>query len=351
MASRALENDYELTSGSLSFFANWGNHWINDGYHPGEEPLDYRFKSRDKMLGLSWFQSAQLFRGNRLTVGVDYFHFGGDSWNKYLDGKSDPIVNKTQDEVAGYVDFRQDISSWLTFDAGVRLDHHSRVGMEWVPQAGLSFRLPKEAEIKLMASKGFRYPTIREMYMFRPANPDLKPERLWSYEVAYSQRLLGGRLSYGVNVFYINGENLIMRVPVNGRPMNVNTGKVENAGAEAQVAYRISAEWSVDANYSYLHMENPVLASPEHKFYAGAAFSKGRWYVSTGVQYVAGLYKSLDPAETEDFVLWNLRGSFRASDWLTIWARGENLLAQRYEINAGFPMPSATVMAGVNINF
>lgn len=351
MASLALENDYGHTSGSLSFFANWGNHWVNDGYHPGEEPLDYRFESRDKMLGLSWFQSAQLFRGNRLTVGVDYFHFGGDSWNKYLDGKSDPIVDKTQDEAAGYVDFRQDISSWLTLDAGVRLDHHSRVGTEWVPQAGLSFRLPKDAEIKLMASKGFRYPTIREMYMFRPANPDLKPERLWNYELAYSQRLLGGRLSYGVNVFYIDGKNLIMRVPVNGRPMNVNTGKVENAGAEAQVAYRISAEWSVDANYSYLHMENPVLASPEHKLYAGAAFSQGRWYVSTGVQYVAGLYKSLEPAETEDFVLWNLRSSFRASDWLTIWVRGENLLAQRYEINAGFPMPRATVMAGVNINF
>lgn len=351
MASLALENDYGHTSGSLSFFANWGNHWINDGYYPGEEPLDYRFESRDKMLGLSWFQSAQLFRGNRLTVGVDYFHFGGDSWNKYLDGKSDPIVDKTQDEAAGYVDFRQDISSWLTLDAGVRLDHHSRVGTEWVPQAGLSFRLPKDAEIKLMASKGFRYPTIREMYMFRPANPDLKPERLWSYELAYSQRLLGGRLSYEVNVFYIDGKNLIMRVPVNGRPMNVNTGKVENAGAEAQVAYRISAEWSVDANYSYLHMENPVLASPEHKLYAGAAFSQGRWYVSTGVQYVAGLYKSLEPAETEDFVLWNLRSSFRASDWLTIWVRGENLLAQRYEINAGFPMPRATVMAGVNINF
>lgn len=351
MASLAVENDYGKTSGSLSFFANWGNHWIDDGYHPGEEPLDYRFKSRDNMLGLSWYQSAQLFQGNRLTVGVDYFHFGGESWNKYLNGERDPIADKMQDEVAGYVDFRQNVTSWLTFDAGLRLDHHSHVGSEWVPQAGLSFRLPRNAEIKLMASKGFRYPTIREMYMFRPANPDLKPERLWSYEVSYSQRLLEGRLSYGVNVFYIDGENLIMRVPVNGRPMNVNTGRIENAGAEAQIAYRLSNDWSLDANYSYLHMENPVLASPEHKLYAGAAFSKGRWYVSTGVQYVAGLYKSLDPVETEDFVLWNVRGSFRASEWLTIWARGENLLAQRYEINAGFPMPRATVMAGVNISF
>lgn len=107
----------------------------------------------------------------------------------------------------------------------------------------------------------------------------------------------------------------------------------------------------VDANYSYLHMENPVVAAPEHKLYAGANFMKDRWNVSTGVQYIAGLYTQTDPVLTEDFVLWNLRASFRISRWLDIWARGENLLAQKYEINAGYPMPRATVMAGFNVNF
>ena len=351
MASLALENDYERTSGSLSFFANWGDHWINDGYHPDETPLDYRFESRDKMFGLSWHQSARLFSGNRLTVGVDYFHFGGRSWNRYLDGTEEPLVDKTQDEVAGYVDFRQTLASWLTFDIGLRLDHHSHVGTEWVPQAGLSFTLPRNAQLKLMASKGFRYPTIREMYMFRPANPDLKPESLWSYEISYSQQLLDNRLSYGVNLFYINGDNLIMRVPVDGRPMNINTGRIENAGAEAQIGYRLSPVWSFSANYSYLHMENPVLASPEHKLYGSVDFSRGRWYLSTGIPYIAGLYTSLDPRQTEDFTLWNLQASFRINSWLTVWGRGENLLAQRYEINAGFPMPRATAMFGVKLNF
>ncbi len=351
MTSFALANSYTKTSGTLSFFYNWGKHWINDGYHPGGEPLDYRFNSRDQMLGVSWYQSIQLFEGNRLTVGVDYFHFGGEAWNKALTGERDMQADKTQDDVAGYIDFRQSLGDWLTFDAGVRVDHHSQVGTEWVPQVGLSFHLPENSEIKLMASKGFRYPTIREMYMFRPANPDLKPERLWSYELSFAQRLLDGRLSYGVNVFYIDGENLIMRMPVDGRPLNVNTGKIENAGVEAQIAYRIIPAWSVDANYSYLHMDNPVLASPEHKLYAGTAFSKGRWNVSTGFQYVVGLYKELDPVETEDFLLWNVRGSFRVLDGFDIWVRGENLLAQKYEINAGFPMPKATVMAGINVKF
>ena len=351
MTSFALANHYAKTSGTLSFFYNWGKHWINDGYHLGGDPLDYRFHSRDQMLGVSWYQSVQLFEGNRLTVGFDYFHFGGEAWNKTLAGERDTQADKTQDDVAGYIDFRQNLGDWLTFDVGLRVDHHSQVGTEWVPQVGFSFHLPENSEVKLMASKGFRYPTIREMYMFRPANPDLKPERLWSYELSFAQRLLDGRLSYGVNVFYIDGENLIMRMPIDGRPLNVNTGKIENAGVEAQVAYRIVPAWSVDANYSYLHMDNPVLASPEHKLYVGTAFSKGRWNVSTGLQYVAGLYKELDPEETEDFLLWNVRGSFRVLDGFEVWVKGENLLAQRYEINAGFPMPKATVMAGVNIKF
>lgn len=353
MTSFALENYYEKTSGALSFFYNWGDHWINDGYQPGGEPLQYRFNSNDQMLGVSWYQSVQLFQGNRLTVGADYFHFGGEAWNQFFDGHRETSANKSLNEVAGYVDFRQDIAAWLTLDAGVRVDYHSQTGTEFIPQVGLAFHLPENAEIKAMASKGFRNPTIREMYMFPPQNPDLTPEKLWNYELSFSQRLMDNRLSYGLNVLYINGENLIIRLPnPNGSGMlNQNSGEIENWGAEANVGYQFNPVWSVMANYSWLHMENPVLASPEHKLYGGVNFRKGRWSASTGIQYVKGLYTDLDAATKENFVLWDIQGSFKATNYLSFYVRGENLLAQRYEINAGYPMPKATFMGGVNINF
>ena len=353
MTSFTLENYYEKTSGALSFFYNWGDHWINDGYQPGGEPLQYRFNSNDQMLGVSWYQSVQLFQGNRLTVGADYFHFGGEAWNQFFDGHRETSANKSLNEVAGYVDFRQDIAAWLTLDAGARVDYHSQTGTEFIPQVGLAFHLPENAEIKAMASKGFRNPTIREMYMFPPQNPDLKPEKLWNYELSFSQRLMDNRLSYGLNVFYINGENLIIRLPnPNGSGMlNQNSGEIENWGAEANVGYQFNPVWSVMANYSWLHMENPVLASPEHKLYGGVNFRKGRWSASTGIQYVKGLYTDLDAATKENFVLWDMQGSFKATNYLSFYVRGENLLAQRYEINAGYPMPKATFMGGVNINF
>lgn len=360
VSSFAMTNHYQRTSGAASFFYNWGNHWINDGYTPsaGETAQDGRFKSRDNMMGVSLYQSAQFFKGNRITFGFDWFRYGGKAWTDYVagerEGTRNDLVDKHEDEIAGYVDFRQDIGKWLTLNAGIRVDNHSRIGTEWIPQAGLAFHLPSAIELKASASEGFRYPILREMYMFPPQNPDLKPESMWNYEIALSQTLLNGRLNYGVNVFYIDGKNLIMTLPnPNGSGMlNQNSGKIDNAGVELMAAYRINAYWSVDANYSFLHMKNPVIAAPEHKLYAGGSFTKGRWSVSSGIQYIDGLYISVgDNTVTENFVLWNLRGQFSATQWLDLWLRGENLMAQKYEINAGYPMPGATVMGGINIHF
>lgn len=357
MTSLAIENHYGKTSGAISYFYNWGNHWINDGYTPssGEGPQDSRFLSRDNMTGLSLYQSARLFKGNRITVGFDWFRYGGHAWNEFVSGeqtgtKSD-LVDKQEDELAGYLDLRQDIVTWLTFHAGLRADHHSRVGLEWVPQSGLVFHLPHVMELKASASKGFRYPVLREMYLFPPQNPDLKPESMWNYELALSGRLMNGRLSYGLNLFYIDGKNLIQTLPNGSGMLNQNTGNIQNSGIEAQAACRINRHWSVDGNYSFLHMKHPVVAAPEHKFYAGTCYEQGRWQISSGLQYIAGLYTQTVPAITENFVLWNARASFRATSWLSLWARGENLLAQKYEINAGYPMPHATVMGGVHIRF
>ena len=47
--------------------------------------------------------------------------------------------------------------------------------MEWIPSVGLSFPASDATALKAVVSKGFRNPTIREMYMFPPQNPNLDP--------------------------------------------------------------------------------------------------------------------------------------------------------------------------------
>lgn len=355
-AAIALRNQFQRGSGALTLFYSGGRHRINDGYAPGEEPPTYHFHSRDYMGGVSAYESLSLFAQNRTTIGFDWFHFGGKSWNRYLeDGHQEPIADREQDEMAAYVDFRQQVWSWLLVDLGLRVDHHSHVGTEWIPQASLTFFPTAQTEIRAILSKGFRFPTLRELFLFPSQNPDLSPERLWNYEVTFSRRHPRAGLRYGINLFYLRGQNCIQTQLIEGRPRNVNTGRIEHWGVEGEFSIALKQGLNLQGNYSYLHMRYPVLAAPEHKLYGALHYARSTWSLSTGLQYIHGLYTQLAtasrPAHQEAFLLWNLRATYHPIRWLSLWLRGENLLAQRYEIQAGYPMPRATLHGGVEISF
>ena len=221
-------------------------------------------------------------------------------------------------------------------------------GTEWVPQAGVVIRPLENGEIKSMVSKGFRNPTMREMYLYPPSNEELEPERIWNYELSWRHRLLGGSLTYGANLFYIKGDNMIQTV----NRKNVNTGEIENYGLELEAQYRINNHWAVNTNHSFLHMEKPIIAAPTYKGFLGANCAYGKWSIVAGLQYINGLYTAVgDDEQKENFCLLNATVNYTLCKNIGLWLRGENLLAQHYEINLGYPMPCATFMGGVNVSF
>lgn len=355
VASLGIDNDYGWTNGRLSVYDNFGRHKINDGTSdPVNNPQTRYLRSKDALLGVSWYQSARLFKGNRTTVGIDYQHIYGRAYytsiatGEILDTPNKQSGHSHRNEVAGYVDFRQDLASWLTVDAGIRLDHHSITGNEWVPQGGLVFRPVSTGSLKMMVSKGFRNPTMRELYLYPPSNTDLKPESMMNYELSWKQDLQ--KFSYGINLFYINGDNMIETVRIDGRPRNVNSGKIENTGAEIEATWRVTPTLTLTTNHSVLHMVHHVIAAPEYKGYLGATWHSGKWLITGGLQQLAGLFTDVSGNGTkENATLLHATVKYQVLKNLGIWVKGDNLLAQKYEINAGFPMPRATFMGGVNI--
>ena len=357
VVSAAIENHYGRTNGALSVYSNFGRHKIDDGTTNPDQPTARYFRSKDALTGVSLYQSIQLFEGNRVTAGVDYMHIYGNAYytskqtGEILDTPNKQSGRSYRNEIAGYVDFRQDLLSWLTIDIGARVDHHSITGTEFVPQGGIVVRPIETGEIKAMVSKGFRNPTMREMYLYPPSNTDLKPERLWNYELSWKHRLDDG-FTYGANLFYLKGDNMIQTMQVNGKPRNVNTGEIENWGVELELKYPLGNYFDVRANSAYLHMKNKIVAAPEGMGYLGVDFHKSKWFASLGLQRVEDLYTSVGADETkENFWLLNASVTYAVTHNISLWARGENLLAQKYEINLGYAMPRATFMGGININF
>lgn len=351
--SVVLENEYEKTSGALKFFSNYGDHWINDGYAPGGTPREERYKSKDQMQGFTAYQSYKLFQGNNTTAGFDFHRFGGKAWQNYPNPDNNvELADIHVNEYAGYLNTQQTLpGNKVTLNAGVRLNKHELNGSEWIPQFGISYTPTATNTFKAIVSKGYRNPTIRELYMFPPRNPDLLPERMMNYEISYLQSLLDNKISLGLNLFYINGSNMIQTIMVEGKLSNVNIGKIENKGLEITSSYKATGSLSFSANYSYLNMKHKILASPEHKLYISGNYVLDRWSFSSGVQYVGNIYTTVNPDPVkESYFLWNARANVKINNIVSLFLKGENLLNQKYEINAGFPMPETTVFGGFQLN-
>lgn len=351
-ATLSLGHRHRRASGEGSLFWSGGRHLINDGHSPQAPPADYLFHSYDHILGLTLREELSLFRGNRVLLGADLFEMGGRTEHRFRDGHTEPMADERENEGALFVEMTQRFGR-LQLQGGVRYDHHSQAGSVWIPQGGLRVELPLNFTLHGAAGKGFRFPTLREMYLFASRNPHLDPEEVVQYEVGIRQELLRGRLRYALTLFLAEGDNAIRVVMVEGRPQNQNTGPIHNRGLEAEVELQPLRGLRLAADYSLIRMRHPQLGVPAGKLAARVQFERGRWLLSASAQHIRGLYTRLEsssaPALREQYTLLNLRLWYRPTKWLRLWARGENLLGERYEINYGFPMPKATFTGGIEI--
>lgn len=355
-ASVYARNDYSWMEGGLQAYYNWGNHTVDDGHAPDKTPTDYLFHSTDYNIGLTLYETFHPWKGNDLGLGVDFVHWGGHAWNvAKVGGAETDIIRKCENEVAWYVMMQQDLfRNYLTLNAGVRQQHSSQYGNEWVPQAGLIFRPYAGARLKFNFAKGFRAPNMRELYMYRPANPDLRPESMLNYEVEFRQTLLNGNLDMGVAFYFIDAKDMIQTVMTDGKPLNVNTGKFINKGFEIDAAWHYNKLLHISANYAYLHTTSAnLLAAPKNKLDEQVDVTPGRWAFTVSNNNIWSLNIG-NPAGKESYSMLNLRAAYsfvKPGVKVTPFIKLDNITDTHYEIVYGCPMPGITIMGGVEATF
>ncbi len=348
-------NHYGNLHGGVQGYINWGRHLVDDGYAPGATPKDYLFNSTDYNMGFTIFESMNFWKDSDISVGIDFQHWGGHSWNT---AKEDPSQKSSEfrqheNEVAGYVMVQQGFfNNFLDINAGVRLQHGSQYGNVWVPQAGFILHPGHMSDIKFSFSKGFRSPNLRELYLYAPRNPDLKPEYMLNYELSYNQHLLDGSLMLGVAIYYIDGKDMIQTQMVDGKPLNVNTGRFKNKGFELQAAYRINPLWNVSANYAYLHTDNTTLYAPKNKLDAQVSYNPGNFEFTLEDSSIWSLQNG-NPDGTENYTLVNFRAAYTYGEKVpvTLFVKVDNIFNKHYEVVYGCPMPGTTIMGGVEFKF
>lgn len=334
-ASATLENKFDNLQGAFKVYRNFGEHTLSDGFH-----------STDRNSGAMLYQTYKFATGTLVTGGVDFKQYGGIvNQTKYKDSLL------TVNELAVYVYAQQTMFEKLTLSAGLRLENNSGYGKELVPMGGISYYPTENTTFKFNASKGFRNPTVMELYLYAP-NADLLPERMMNYELSWIQTFLNRRLNIELTAYKVKGNNIIQVVGQYPNAKRQNVGTFNNQGVEFSARLNVDKNIMLHANYSYLDLSTAVLAAPRQQLNLGINLTHKIWNVNMNAQYIEKLYTSVMPRVIQDdYLLLNARLTCSPVKNLQLFIVENNLLNQTYEINYGYPMPGFNFNGGINYKF
>ncbi len=255
------------------------------------------------------------------------------------------------------------------------------------PKLGLTYHFNPNTTFRASGGKGFRAPSLFEMFKvhvrqggqyYREANPNLKPEEIWSYDLGVehflTENLMAKATFYQAFAQDYIGDRLTAQVPISGGKtrneyIKDNINEVDIYGTELEVQWYPRQDLSLFANYTYNISEvnedknNPELEGnylpndPRHKFHVGVNYKNPNLVdVSLLVNYYADIY--LDEKNTfkeSDYTTVDLRISRKFMDRFTVYFNAENIFDEEYIIfrqasKEDTVAPGAVFMGGLKID-
>lgn len=291
-----------------------------------------------------------------LTASVDLVHSARAEWldyeydNRGLDGNtrddgtpcgfSGCLYTRPADRSDDFVDF-----------AG-------RLGIEW--------RHSDVVASYATVSTGFRAPQATELYRLQSGQTvaDLDSETIDGIEIGV--RAASTQVTSVVSMFTQRSEDLVLR---DASGFNISGGKVDSVGVEAEFGYAPADAHAFDVVATYARHEyafDRVLAGGETIEDGNEVDTAPRWIgsarwrwqplaqVTSEVElvYVGEHYVNAENTrEYNGHVLWNWRGSYRASEQLSVFARVMNLMDKNYADRADYAFGSYRYFPGTPLQF
>lgn len=341
--------------------------------------LDLRFRGFQNIYRRTFDQGTQGF-----NVGSPFLHknytTGGDLQatsalgnSHILTGGAESIQDRVDSTALGvhratrgalYLQDEIEVVKPFTATLGLRYDYHSIYQNQLNPRAGLLLRLPWETRLRASVGRSYRAPTFDDLYWPEDAyvagNPNLQPERAWSYELG-GEKKFGDLALFKAAGFYRDVKDLIRwakGADNKWRPSNVQSADIW--GAEAELTFYPFKGLAIPLNYSFLYPRDestgePITNKPRHMVNAGVEYVtpfglksslKGR-YVQYYVNNTSTLNREYFVVDARLAYEFKVYQKFKGEGFFSL----ANTLNRDYQINEGYPMAPRSVNGGVSFAF
>ena len=307
-----------------------------------------------------------------LIVGADIIAEQSDI-SIYKDIYSNPMQLTT----GIFVQNRVVLNEKLLLGAGLRVDYRlidrgdiysNKTFSNISPKINLSYKQDSYSTWNFSLSKGFRSPSLSEMFLqyatdyglYTQGNPDLEPEQLYGLDIGYDRSNLSD-ISLSVSTFYYMYEDMIDFVyglPVVAR----NRSDISSCGLETNISYSLNDNLSMNASYTYLRVNDlndvdSVLYRPKHKLVSSIKHTKRKMsniismtyqseqdyqdFLSDDREYVGSEIK-FPIKKLDSLLLFNYITSYEFVD-SKISLKISNVFDVEYQLIQDYPMPGRLV--------
>ncbi|KYP14640.1 TonB-dependent receptor [Flavihumibacter sp. CACIAM 22H1] len=292
--------------------------------------------------------------------------------------------NHTVLQGGAFLVMNQQLGEHWMISPALRLEWNERSNWEWVPQVNISYRAG-DWQLRGSGGKTIRDADFTERFNNynralvtggRIGNPDLNPERSWSYELGadyfvttrfklaatYFQRFQEQLIDW-TNTPYAEMPRKDNLSPTGAYALAKNIARVNTRGVELDGQYRQKfgdkKELWLNAGLTWIESKGsestPSLYLSSHARWLSnlnAQVQIGRFYMSVGALYkyrmaqqAAGIGAVLEP----DYFLFN--GKLQAAVWqarLRVFVQVDNIFDVAYQDLLGSVMPGRWVMGGLS---
>ena len=237
----------------------------------------------------------------------------------------------------------------LDFLLGLRFDFWENQSVQTAvnPRIGLLFRASEVVMLRASAYRGFRAPTLNELYrpfrvgnIITEANENLDQERLWGSELGMDF-YPSGSVQIRLNGFWNSLRDPVSNVTISVSPTQIlrqrqNLGGATIRGLEIETALRIGPRWKLRTAYLYSSANtNDGLRLPQvplHQGSIGVDF-RGPFLLVAQAQWVGDQFEDdRNDLKLGSYVLLHLSARRPISEHLELFFAVENILNRKYPV-------------------
>ena len=308
-------------------------------------------------LKFDWLGTIVLDRRDLLLLGAD------DTIDRQID-------TAVETRIGGFAELQSRPLPGLTVAVSVRYDSDDRYGDDATWRVAPAYTVSGLGTVlKASAGTGFKSPTLSELFVSFPdfeffANPDLKPERSFGYDLGFEQPLWRGRARFGATWFHNDIRDLIESCPdpAGGEFAETycNVGKATTYGVESFVAVTPIPNLDLRADYTWLIAHDDVANEELARRPRNKAAVSATWRVTQRLRLAPSLlYVGAEVDGNRDFSIErmmaspyatvNLAGDYDLGHGVTLFGRIDNLLDRHYQQPIGFDKPGLGAYGGVRV--